>query len=179
MWRLHRIVLSILVEWAWCAILPYAKLQRCRLNNQVQVGTLLLSIGRPLLIDVETSLAHSSSEGHAGKTEKTMMRCIGDSIAFFVGSFAFLVFAIGVERRDYRCIAQRVDTFDHAWYWVWILGHHSVQIAVVNTKAKSSVLVRDENYRWDPLCLRGFDNVHREHSYISCFSNSLTFEPAR
>lgn len=57
------------------------------------------------------------SERHSSKVEKNIMGCKGGFIPIFFSNFDLPISAFSVQCWKYRGIAQRIETFFHAWYW--------------------------------------------------------------
>lgn len=110
-----------------------------------------------------------------------MVRHKDSVVPFILGNLDFPIAAISLQFPKYGCIAKGVDTFIHVRYRVRVLGHHCVQIAVVNAKSESSVLLKDGANQWAPLHLRGLNNVHGEHSIyfllfkLSCLRSCMVW----
>lgn len=153
---------SVLVERDQNARPGYAWIWGLHPDRQRPSAIWFWSKGRPLLF--ETSPARVSSERHASKMEKTVMEYEGKFIPSFIGNIDLPITAVNVRCQKYPGISEQVDIFVHEKYRGRMLDRHCVQLAVVNAKAKSSVLLRDEDNKWGPLCSPRFDIVHGYHS---------------
>lgn len=101
------------------------------------------------------SLGILESKEHVSSPKKTnIKRKCGFTSIFFDNSHQ-PISAISVQCWKNRCIAKQVDSFVHAWYKIGIWDRHYVHLAVVDSKAKSSVLFREQDNRLRDSVLAG------------------------
>lgn len=74
---------------------------------------------------------------------------------------------------------QQIETLAHTWYWVQILDRYCVQLKVVGAKTKSSVFSETKKIEQAQSDCAGSITSIKNNRCISCFSNSLTWGPAR
>lgn len=63
-----------------------------------------------------------------------------DFVATLVDEFSLLISDICGQSQKYYSVTKRIDAFVHARYWVPVPYRHCVQVLVVNTEAKHSIL---------------------------------------
>lgn len=83
------------------------------------------------------------SEGLADEAKKALIRRESGFISIFLGHLYLPISTVRLPCRKYRCIANSVDAFVHAWYLVRIPNLHWVERALIDAKAKSSILLKD------------------------------------
>lgn len=76
-------------------------------------------------------------------------------IPILFGNFDVTISATSRQCRNYRRPAEGVYTFVHGLYRVRIPDRHCVQHTVAEAKAKTSVLIKDEENRGGPLQFHG------------------------
>lgn len=148
---------KICQTWSICSF-DYTKTRRYRPKVQRQRATWISSTG--CLFFVETFLVHSSILTACEENRKALDKMWKRFHPDVLRNVDLPVFAISLRCRKNSGVTKRTDTFVHEQYHVGISARFCFQLEVVNKKAKSSVLLRDDEKRWAPLRLCGFDNVH-------------------
>lgn len=103
------------------------------------------------------------SEEQASKSQKKMMGFKGGSVQILLGNLYLLTPGICVQCPKICRISKRIDTLVPVWYQVRVSDRRCVQVVVVDAKAKSFVIVGNEENKWGPLRLHRFYTVHCKH----------------
>lgn len=161
MWRQGCKITSISVERSRYIRPVYSKVCRFCLNKQGHIFTWLQSIWCPLVVEISPAL--SSVRRHASEVKRAMMSRESAFVTIFLGNIDLPISATRDQCRAYCRVTKQISKLLHVWNWERICDRQCVQLAVVDVKARSSVLLRDEDNWWDPPCVARIDKVHGYH----------------
>lgn len=65
----------------------------------------------------------------------------GEFISILFGNLDSPVSDARVCYQEDRCVANGVDAFVTAWYQIWIMNRHCVQLPIVEANEKSSIFL--------------------------------------